>query len=307
MTTEPNAIAKIPEPQTTLVIGRDAGAHAQEMVEGATGIANVLAKIIEGRKLFNDISGKRHVRVEGWTTLGAMLGVMAKEEQTRRMTDGAWEARVVLIRQKDGQVVGGASGMCSPTETRWDKAADYAIRSMAITRATSKAFRMALSWIMVLAGYEATPAEEMDGVEVRKETPPPAKAKAKKTVDTTAKTTRTGTAKRYSFNDKPRGSVLAGWENKQKYWSLPEDMSDAELFAANKTIQDQLAWEMDNGKDSKWTKKDEDAVAKEMVDRGLNPDDAAPTGDDVVIDDGADAGEEYATSLPPGPEGDPPF
>ena len=32
---------------------------------------------------------------------------------------------------------------------------------MAETRATGKAMRVALSWVMALAGYEATPAEEM--------------------------------------------------------------------------------------------------------------------------------------------------
>ena len=33
--------------------------------------------------------------------------------------------------------------------------------SMAQTRALGKAYRMALGWIMKMAGYEATPAEEM--------------------------------------------------------------------------------------------------------------------------------------------------
>jgi hypothetical protein len=35
---------------------------------------------------------------------------------------------------------------------------------MAVTRATGKAYRLAFSWIMNLAGYEVTPAEEMMGV-----------------------------------------------------------------------------------------------------------------------------------------------
>jgi len=38
---------------------------------------------------------------------------------------------------------------------------------MAITRATGKAFRLAFSWIVVLAGYEATPAEEIVEAEAR--------------------------------------------------------------------------------------------------------------------------------------------
>ena len=52
--------------------------------------------------------------------------------------------------------------ICSNKEAnkrQWD---EYAICSMAQTRATGKAFRNLLSWIMKAAGFEATPAEEMD-------------------------------------------------------------------------------------------------------------------------------------------------
>ena len=60
-------------------------------------------------------------------------------------------------------------------ETKWAKGPDYARRSMAATRATSKACRLAFSWVMVLAGFQPTPAEEMIGiVEERKPEPPPA-------------------------------------------------------------------------------------------------------------------------------------
>ena len=37
---------------------------------------------------------------------------------------------------------------------------------MAITRATGKAFRLNYSWIMALAGYEPTPAEEMPTLDI---------------------------------------------------------------------------------------------------------------------------------------------
>lgn len=39
----------------------------------------------------------------------------------------------------------------------------YQLRSMAQTRACAKAFRNCLSWVVVLAGYRPTPAEELDG------------------------------------------------------------------------------------------------------------------------------------------------
>lgn len=43
----------------------------------------------------------------------------------------------------------------------------FQLRSMAQTRAQSKALRNALAWVVVLAGYRPTPAEEMDAVAER--------------------------------------------------------------------------------------------------------------------------------------------
>ena len=47
------------------------------------------------------------------------------------------------------------------SEKSWAGRDDFALRSMAQTRATSKALRMPLGFVVTLAGYLATPAEEM--------------------------------------------------------------------------------------------------------------------------------------------------
>jgi hypothetical protein len=52
----------------------------------------------------------------------------------------------------------------------------FQLSSMAQTRANAKALRNVLSWVVVLAGYRPTPAEEMDGIYERQE--PPAAPKA---------------------------------------------------------------------------------------------------------------------------------
>lgn len=131
------------------------------LVEGATEIADVLSGVIEKRKLYAIVQGKRHVLVEGWTTMGALLGIAAVERETKELPDGSYEAIVDLKRMRDGMIVGSGSALCSIDEKRWAKADKYARRSMAITRATSKAFRLGYSWIMVMSGYEACPAEEI--------------------------------------------------------------------------------------------------------------------------------------------------
>lgn len=145
------------------------GKSPKDLVVFATETANVLADVINKQRMFKDIQGKKHVLVEGWNTLGSMLGISARERRTERLEDGSYIAYVDLIQMSNQKVIGGASALCSVDERRWSNADEYARRSMAITRATGKAFRLNFSWIMGLAGYEATPAEEMDVIEVETE------------------------------------------------------------------------------------------------------------------------------------------
>lgn len=136
------------------------GAHnALAVIDAATGMAAPLARIIEEQRLFTDIRGRRHVRVEGWTLLGSMLGVFPVVCWSRPV-EGGWEARVEA-RTRDGAIVGAAEAECLRAESTWRDRDDYALRSMAQTRATSKALRLPLGFVIQLAGFETTPAEEM--------------------------------------------------------------------------------------------------------------------------------------------------
>lgn len=148
-----------------------------EIVARASATATALGGVIEQRKLYAVIGTKKHVRVEGWTLLGSMLGVFPICVWSRRMQDETgvpygWEARVEA-RTRDGALIGAAEAQCTRHEEQWSfdptgrdgrklpPRDDYALRSMAQTRATSKALRLPLGFIMEMAGYEATPAEEM--------------------------------------------------------------------------------------------------------------------------------------------------
>ena len=71
-----------------------------------------------------------------------------------------YEARVEA-RTISGLVVGTAEATCSRKESKWAREDDFELKSMAQTRATSKALKAATGWLMVLAGYKPTPAEEM--------------------------------------------------------------------------------------------------------------------------------------------------
>ena len=97
-----------------------------------------------------------------------MLGVVPREVSTVEQ-DGIYTATVELVRMNDGACISRASAECGSDDELdrygkpvWSGRPRYARRSMAQTRATGKACRLAFSWIMALAGYEPpTPAEEM--------------------------------------------------------------------------------------------------------------------------------------------------
>lgn len=133
-----------------------------EVVARAAETANAVSAVIAKKKLFATIGGHKHVLVDGWTLTGAILGVFPVCVWTRKLDNG-WEARVEA-RTKDGSIVGAAEAMCVRAERTWAKRDDYALRSMAQTRATSKALRQPLGFVISMAGFSATPAEEMSGV-----------------------------------------------------------------------------------------------------------------------------------------------
>ena len=139
--------------------------HPREIVAQATEEANVLAGVIEKQKLFSMIQGKRFVKVEGWVTLATLRGCLPREVEVQELPEGRYVAIVELVRMSDGAVLTRASAECGGAgDTIWMSRPSNARRSMAITRATGKAARVAFSWVMALAGFEVTPAEEMDHV-----------------------------------------------------------------------------------------------------------------------------------------------
>ena len=122
-------------------------------------MADALMGVVMQKRLYVPIRKKNYLLVDAWTCLGSLVGVFPRTVWSRPVENG-WEARVEAVT-KDGQVVGAAEAECLRSETRWTNADDYAVRSMAQTRAMGKALRMPLGFIAVLAGFEATPAEEM--------------------------------------------------------------------------------------------------------------------------------------------------
>ena len=155
--TLPAAVEK-PKPITSIGIFGNMDYDLQ--ITAASKLSKTVAKIIEDRKLYTVIRKKRYVWCEGWTTMGAMLGIFPQITVTEEISPGRFlahcETRTIkgdLISAADAEADIKEKGKDGP---KWRDT--YAVRSMAETRATSKAFRLALSWVMVLAGYQGTPA-----------------------------------------------------------------------------------------------------------------------------------------------------
>jgi hypothetical protein len=132
-----------------------------------TAMASVLKKHIISNKLYTTIVGKNYAHVEGWQFAGGIMGLFPKVKAVENLSSGnelKWKAEVEIIDRRSGAVVSTGFAVCSNKENRKKSFDEYAILSMAQTRAIGKAYRNLLGWVMKLAGYEGTPSEEMKKV-----------------------------------------------------------------------------------------------------------------------------------------------
>jgi hypothetical protein len=162
-----------------LVLARD----PEAVLEEAMRAAKALQKVISGKAKPVKFNGEIYLEFEDWQTCGRFYGITAKVEHTTliQLADGTrgYEAHAVALYVPTGQVVSAADAMCLNDEDKWSHRAKYEwvngvrtkmgmepvplfqLRSMAQTRACAKALRNVMAWVVVLAGYRPTPAEEM--------------------------------------------------------------------------------------------------------------------------------------------------
>jgi len=161
-----------------------------------------------------------------------------------------------LVRMSDGACIGRASAECgAPDELDkygkpvWSTRPRYARRSMAQTRATGKACRLAFSWIMALAGYEVTPAEEMTPIIEAEQTPTPPAQPVPKPISSNQHRGLEATISEYGLDrERVKSWINAAWNVqhlndltvKQLHELLPRLKSWAEREYA-KAAQDEAA------------------------------------------------------------------
>ena len=145
-------------------------------VDVATNVANTLAPLVRNQGLV--VTGlnrsnkeAEYVTVEGWEVLGTFLGIVpvttvVSEIKNDKDRVVGYKARATLYQNpiiENDEIVGGT--VIARAEATADKSGFQkdlvAIASMAQTRALGKAYRMGLAWVMKMAGFEGTFAEDM--------------------------------------------------------------------------------------------------------------------------------------------------
>lgn len=162
-------------------------------------LASQVQKYVRTQELTSKIQGREFVQVEGWQFAGALLGLTGKvisyDNQSRyEPVTFKWKAKKFVQNQfkgwedkqhtakgvykyfadavmvnPEGKIISQGFAMCSNEELTKHTFDEYAILSMAQTRAIGKAARNTLAFLMKAAGYEVTPAEEMTDLEAQEE------------------------------------------------------------------------------------------------------------------------------------------
>jgi len=156
------------------------------VLENAMTAAKALIKVVSLKKKPVIMNGEQYLEYEDWQTCGQFYGYTVKTGDAGPVeVDGVKgaKAHADLIDIKTGMYLGGAEAYCMRDEEHWNTRPKYEwqgegdnrkrvkigdeivpwfqLASMAQTRAGAKAFRNRLAWVVVLAGYKTTPAEEM--------------------------------------------------------------------------------------------------------------------------------------------------
>jgi hypothetical protein len=178
-----NAITQVTQQTPTQLMTFNPAVVISQAQEAAKALTDVLGN----KKKPVMMNGEQYLEYEDWQLLAKFYDYTVGTESTTEIVRNGevvgFTAKSVVYQR--GVVVSSAEASCSRDEDKWnkrdkykwingqkkkvgeEKVPDFQLKSMAQTRACAKGLRNVLAWVVVLAGYKATPAEEMDGVENR--------------------------------------------------------------------------------------------------------------------------------------------
>ncbi len=147
-------------------------------------VAAELQKFVIQQKLTVKIQDKDYPLVEAWQFAGSQFGLYPILVECKNESDYAdrhytwsdkwnnprekktqhfkYRSTVEIRRFSDDRILSRGSMVCTNDEQMKHTFDEYSVESMSQTRAEGKAWRMLLAWVMKAAGFEQTPAEEME-------------------------------------------------------------------------------------------------------------------------------------------------
>jgi hypothetical protein len=123
-------------------------------------IAKTLVDFVNQSGMVVSIKGNKYLKAETWNFLFRQFGYRPVITKTGKIDQTTYKARCEVY-DKDDKIVTSGDAICSKNEASKRAFDDYALLSMAETRALAKAGRLAFGYIVSLAGYSPTPAEEI--------------------------------------------------------------------------------------------------------------------------------------------------
>lgn len=160
---EEKALVTQEPPKQSLVLEGD----PDMQMDFAIKAANALMRAVSQKKKPVMIRGEQYLEYGDWQVLGRFYGATASVAWSKKLTNEegkfiGYEARAEVLH--NGVIISAAEAMCMKEERNWKDRDEFMLRSMAQTRAASKALRNAYGWVAELAGMKSTPAEEMADV-----------------------------------------------------------------------------------------------------------------------------------------------
>lgn len=168
-------------PNHDIAVARDPGVVLQEAKKAAQALMTVVSQ--KAKPVI--MNGEQYLEFEDWQTVARFYNLTVRVARTTFLDFGGVQGfeAVADVLRADGAVISTAESMCLNDEEKWSSRAKYEwkngkkekvgdvpvplfqLRSMAQTRACAKALRNVLAWVVVLAGFRPTVAEEMTGDE----------------------------------------------------------------------------------------------------------------------------------------------
>lgn len=134
--------------------------HGQSLYRVSTDAASLCKEIVVATA--KNIQGRKYVQVEGWQAIAIAHGCVASSKNVERI-EGGIRAIGFVTNISTGQEISTAEGFVGDDEKVWVNRPEYAKRAMAQTRSISRACRSAFAHVVVMmnAGLQTTPAEEI--------------------------------------------------------------------------------------------------------------------------------------------------